>query len=352
MMVIIVGALLLFLYIRRDMLTVDWELAEQYYTVPENLYFQEIWAQNIYTDCRCIITTNDSIYFVGTLQNRGLMSLIRLDLFTGEAQWQTTLPSAEAGLLTHNSQYILLSTTGGKVASPSQAWDTARIIAYDKFSGDQVWSQRIPGTYGVGTAYIIDERVYVLGGYDRTFQLAIETGEILNETKQRVLASQDEQANYFLEFKGIRAVNVKTGETLWFQETPVFPPPQFVGEIIIAGGNRLNLLGRAIALERRTGTVLWQYDNVVSNVAVNNSTVFFLQMDEDAVWDSRYVSDVYLLAVDMKTGSTVASMQFDPPGLTFGNRSFQYDVAVHDNIVLVYLSDGRQLIALRFLPDK
>jgi hypothetical protein len=46
-MVIVVGVFLLFLYIRRDILTVVWEPPEQYYTIPENLYFQEIWAQNI-----------------------------------------------------------------------------------------------------------------------------------------------------------------------------------------------------------------------------------------------------------------------------------------------------------------
>lgn len=351
-LVIIIGAFLLFQYIRNDFLTVDWGPPAQHHTVPQNRYFQELWTQSIFAGCMtCVITIDNNVYFVGTLQSRGLVSLNRLDLLTGEVQWQTTLPSASAALLASNSQYILVSTPGGKVASPTQAWDTARIIAYDSATGDQVWSEKIPGTRGIRTAYFIDESVYALGGYDRAYQLEAESGQILNKTRLELLASQDEQANYLLEFDGLRAVDSNTGETLWFYEGSVYPPPQFMEEIIMAGGGQRNLLGSALALDRRSGDLLWKYENVVSNIAVSNSTIFFLKMDGNAVWDGKYISDVQLLAVDMKTGTLIASMQFTPPSLSFGSRSFQYNVVVHDDVVLVHLADGRQLIALRFLPS-
>lgn len=350
--VVIIGAFLLFQYIRNDFLTVDWGPPEQRHTIPQNDDFQELWTRSIFAGCMtCVITLDNNIYFVGTLQSRGLVSLNRLDLLTGEVQWQTTLPSASAALLASNSQYLLVSTPGGKVASPTQAWDTARIIAYDSATGDQVWSEKIPGTRGISTAYFIDENVYALGGYDRAYQLETESGQILNKTRLELLASQDEQANYFLEFDGLRAVDSNTGETLWFYEGSVYPPPQFVEEIIIAGGGQRNLLGSAIALDRQSGDVLWKYENVVSNIAINDTFAFFLKTNA-RIWGREYLSDAQLLAVDIKTGGLIASLGFEPPDLTSGSGNFLYNIAVHDNIVLVHLADGRQLIALRFSPDK
>lgn len=351
--VTLIGAYFLFQYLKKDFLTVDWGPARQHHAVSQNNHFKELWEQRIFADCMtCVIAANDRVYFVGTLQNPGLMSLTQLDLLTGEVQWQKTLFSDSAALLTANSQYVLVSIPGGKVASPFQSWDTAQIMAYDSITGDQVWSEQIPGTRGISTAYIVDESVYALGGYDKAFQLAIDTGQILNETRLGLLASHDEQTDYFLEFEGLRAVNTKTGESLWFHKGSVYPPPQFLEEIIIAGGSTLNRLGNVTALSRRSGDVLWKYENVISNVAVNDSAVFFLRMGENAVWDGESVSDVQLLVVNMQAGTIIASITFDPPNLTFGSRRFRYNVAVHDDIVSVYLADGRQLVALRFSPDK
>lgn len=349
--IVSVGSLL-FQYIKHDMLLSGGRPREHYHTIPENPHFQEIWTQSIFVECMtCVITANDSVYFAGTLQNNSPMSLNRLDLLTGEVQWQTTLSSARAALLTYNSEYILVSTPGGKVASPNQGWDTARIVAYDSVTGDQVWSERIPGTRGISTAYFLDKSVHALGGYDRAFQLVSETGQVLNETRMGLLASQDEQANYFVEFDGLRAVDSNTGETLWFYEGSVYPPPQFVEEIIVAGGGQRNLLGNAVALDRRSGDLLWKYENVISNIAINDTFAFFLKTDA-RIWGREYFSDAQLLAVDIKTGVLIASLEFDPPGLTSGSGNFLYNVAVHDNTLLVHLADGRQLVALRFSPGK
>lgn len=350
--VTLIGAYFLFQYLKKDFLTVDWGPTRQHYAVSQNNHFKELWEQSIFAGCMtCVIAANDSIYFVGTLQNPGLMSLTQLDLYTGEVQWQKNIFSDSAALLTVNSHYVLVSIPGGKVASPFQSWDTAQIIAYDSVSGDQVWSEKIPGTRGISTAYIVDESVYVLSGNAKAFQLAIDTGQILNETRLGLLASHDEQTNYFLEFEGLRAIDKTTGESIWFHEDFIYPPPQFSEEIIIAGGSTLNRLGNITALSRRSGEVLWRYENVVSNVAVNDSAVFFLRMGENAVWDGESVSNVQLLVVNMQAGTIIASMAFDPPNITFGSRSFQYNIAVHDDVVAVYLADGRQLITLRFSSD-
>ena len=181
--------------------------------------------------------------------------------------------------------------------------------------------------------------------------MVAETGQVLNETRAGLLALQDGQAKYFLEFNGLRAVDSNTDETLWFYEGSVYPPPQFVEEIIMAGGGQRNLLGSAVALDRRSGDLLWKYENVISNIVVNDAFAFFLKTDA-RIWGREYVSDAQLVAVDIKTGVLIASLEFDPPGLTSGSGNFLYNVAVHDNIVLVHLADGRQLIALQFSPDK
>jgi outer membrane protein assembly factor BamB len=342
-------ACLLFQYIRNDMLTVNWGPPLQQYTVPENPYFQKIWSRDGFADCTtCIIAADDSIYLVGALQDGGRLSLSRLDLLTGEVYWQTTFSRSNARLLTYSPQLVLVWVSG---PGSGWAWDSPRIIAYDRATGKEVWAQRFPGARGVRAAYIIDDKLSVSVIQSRNFQLAVDTGEILEQTRLvGLLVAQNEQLKYLLESGEIQAVDVDTDERLWVQRVPA--SPLFVEEIIIAGGNSRNLLGSAIALEQQSGNILWEYERVISSIAVNDSTVFFLQMDEDAIWQNGYMSDVHLLAVDLVTGDIIASMQFDPPGITFGSYGHIYKITASSDLVLVHLADGYQLMALRFSPDE
>jgi hypothetical protein len=53
----------------------------------------------------------------------------------------------------------------------------------------------------------------------------------------------------------------------------------------------------------------------------------------------------------MRTGETIGALSFEPNEIRSGDNHYEYIVSATDDIILVYLGDGRQLIALRFHPD-
>ncbi len=59
-----------------------------------------------------------------------------------------------------------------------------------------------------------------------------------------------------------------------------------------------------------------------------------------------------MIAVDIQTGEVLSTLRFEPSEISSGGGHYEYLVAASDDIVLVYLGDGRQLIALRFSPDE
>jgi outer membrane protein assembly factor BamB len=129
--------------------------------------------------------------------------------------------------------------------------------------------------------------------------------------------------------------------SLWaarFEKT--FQPPVLLNNMLFIREGEGTLLGNVLALNRQTGDTVWETDNnVVSNVAVSDSTAFFL------------TSSAELIAIDVETGQKVGSLQFTN-GETQLGEDRGYFVAASGGNVLVDLGDGRQLFAFRFLADE
>ena len=95
-------------------------------------------------------------------------------------------------------------------------------------------------------------------------------------------------------------------------------------------------IGNIIVLDSSTGDTVWQSDvDVVSNVALDGSTLFFLTPSAE------------LVALDMYTGQVVGSVQFMAPEIQLGEDS-GFFVAAADDTVFTYLGDSRQLFSFHF----
>lgn len=322
--------------------------ASTYHAVPQDPHFETLWSSSVFMECMtCLIAAGDEVYFLGTLKNGSPLTLTSLDLLTGEIRWQTGMPQLWTFLFAHNSEYLFAS-----MPSPNQSWKTGRVTAYDRDEGERVWIQSMPGSKGIRTGYANEEALFVIGEHYRMYRLELESGEITPVRGPGFPAWEKGLIHYLIEPDGIRAVSTKTEETIWFREVPVYPPPLFLEDVTLAGGGKRNLLGRATAIDLGTGDILWEYGKVVSNIAASGSIAFFLKLGEDGGWAREIVSDAWLVAVDVRSGDMLASLQFEPPGIQSGSGNYLYNVAASNDIVLVHLADGRQLFALRLAQQQ
>ncbi len=95
-------------------------------------------------------------------------------------------------------------------------------------------------------------------------------------------------------------------------------------------------IGSVVLLDGDTGETIWQTDNdVISNVAIDKSTAFYLTTSAE------------LVAMDLDTGQITGSVQFMVPEIQFGSDR-GYFVAAADGTVFAYFGDSRQLFSFRF----
>ena len=330
----------------------EWRPAVVKHTVPIDSDFEELWNLTAYIGCKtCLASTESNVYFSGSLENNSREFLVSLDLFTGEIEWQQVLKNRQT-LEGFDSQYIYVNQPATqKIADSTQLWGVGELIAYDIESRDEVWNQKFAGSGGTSVNSIVGDTLIIEAG-SRYYQVDTHTGQQRSGPQHQILLFNREGIQYQRSRgEGLRGIDTEAEEVIWAYKLSRFPQFIFEDEFILIGNAASKEWGGATALNGNTGKILWEQRNVISNIVASNGVAYFIQLEE-GIWGPNRTLDAQLLAIDIQTGETLSTLRFEPSEIRSGHGHYEYLVAASDDIVLVYLGDGRQLIALRFSPDK
>jgi outer membrane protein assembly factor BamB len=147
-----------------------------------------------------------------------------------------------------------------------------------------------------------------------------------------------------VQLHSFQAINQRNGDVVW--QSPfwaVYQSPILSSGILLVRSGTSASEGTIYALDSVTGDVLWEYAGVVSNVAVQDSTAYFL------------TSNAQLLAVNIREGNIVGSVDFGTDKFVLQDEnlfSHGFSVVAINNTVSVHLGDSQQLFAFHFLSDE
>lgn len=324
--------------------------------VPSNPSFTELWTTDSFIQCAsCLIAEDGKVYLLGSLSQDRTPHLIRLDLFTGDVDWEVRLNQDAHGpmLLTTNFIYVGVAGTSN-IGSETQTFGSAQIMALDRNSGDEVWETRIPGANAIGWLAAANQTLFASGNiYFSVTTFHAETGQILESSQNELVLFDDGAVRYAAEPNGtLTAWDSQQNNVLWQRDEPItgFHFDAAHNLVLIKTGD--NVSGKVVAVDSHTGQLLWQKNRVLS-MASDGSFVYLLTLlDSPLGWGGDNVIDAQLLALDIQSGALLGEFTFDPPGIQSGYGNYGYSVAAAQNIVLVYLGDGRQLFALQFDPPE
>jgi outer membrane protein assembly factor BamB len=144
----------------------------------------------------------------------------------------------------------------------------------------------------------------------------------------------------------IRAVNGRTNTVVWdrnvaerLNKEGVYFAPLLDNGVIVGRTGRQNS-GRVYALNSENGHILWaSEERVLGNIVANRGVTFYVT--EQAV----------LRAVNSRTGEIIASLAFIPEIASDEamDTHYAYNIAINDDIVLMYMGNSKQLFAFRFV---
>ncbi len=326
------------------------------HTVPLNPSFIELWTTNSFIQCAsCLIVDEGKVYLLGSMSQDRTPYLIRLDLFTGDVDWQVRLDQNARGpmLLTTNFIYVGVEGTQ-KIGSETQTAGSAQIVAFNRNSGAEVWTADIPGANVILSLAAANETLFAMGNvYLTVTTLHAETGQRQESTRTEMVFFDDGAVRYAAEPNGtLTAWDSQQNNILWRWDDPVtgFHFDATHNIVLLKTGD--NIAGKAAAVDSYTGQLLWQ-NNRVLNMVADGSVVYLLTLlDSPLGWGGDNVIDAQLLALDIQSGALLGEFTFDPPGIQSGSGNYGYYIAAAPNIILVYLGDGRQVFALQFAPPE
>lgn len=304
-----------------------------------NVYMSDPGKGEIY-----LTATDGNAFLIGSLDANRLESLIKIDMETGQVEWEKTLRRSflnrGVSQIASNDNLVFVGMDGTQKINGETRWGAASIRAYDPRSSEKIWSQRIGGARSISTIVVTGSMLNIDGSYSsKSSYLDAQTGDIVN-TPNAVdgfyLFTND--GLYIDQLDSFRARDVKTNAIVWekrinasVRRSPILAE----GSLLLRTGETF---GQAISLDARTGQLLWEYEDVISNIAVANSAAFFLTRAGE------------LLAVDIQSGAILAEVSFETAKFQDIER-FGYYVAAWEDEVLVNLGDGRQLFAFHFTPN-
>lgn len=337
--------------------------------------FEEIWqiapmfagnssnAASVY-----LSASGEDLYLLGSFDSGVAASFYALDISTGTTKWQISpdklaMFSPAPNLVASNESFVYLGYPGGGKIQGDTEIGAAKIVAYDKETGDEVWSQTIGGARDIFSLNVMESYISAVGSTSSHFFLIdAYTGDIIDKSR-KVTENGREAHPIFIDdnieyadilCEAIQATNLETGQLLW--RTPYdfcISNPVIVTEdalIIMPSGN----YGYVFALDKLTGKIIWRYDDspIVSNITLGES------LDDHLVYFLTF--DSKLLALDANSGDVVGEIQFAPvknsstdfhykPEAVFNRYPFY--VTSSNDIVSVFWGDSRQLLAFRYMPN-
>lgn len=297
-----------------------------------------------------LIAASDKLFMYGnfhSLKSR----LLQIEPTTGELINDETpgflaLPLSFGTIeeIAHDSTNIYLGYSGGK-SLPDSTIAAGGIAAYDINSGNIAWATKVPGMRDVdslivGSGFVATayHKQYLLSAFDGSIVQAFEQVESFPHItpiafwywrgvlSEKSFSEQDDLQN--LDFWRVKLRDVKQS-------------PLILNDAVLVRADSGDSFGQIKVLDRDTGEIVWEMleNNVISNVAVSDSTAFFLTFSAE------------LIAIDVKTGQNVGSIQFTNGNIQLGeDRGFF--VAANEGNVFVYFGDSRQLFAFHFFPNQ
>ncbi len=252
---------------------------------------------------------------------------------TGEIAWQEN-KSANGGLLASTPNGVLVADYGQSL------WN--HLTKYDLRSGDLIWRQYFLDTNPTHLVFFNNQIQLITYKPGDNLWLLDTDGNILKKiTRSDVFLITSDVT--FTDETGIRARRTDTNEIIWeYTDMGRLPFNPVVTQDKIFVRSDIHL-GIAYALNRKTGRLLWQVRDIVSNsnlaLSPEKHRVYALRKDGD------------LLAIDENTGVIKVVARFSSPlFLANINRIEQtYELAYdqEQHILLVSLGDGHQLLAFR-----
>ncbi|WP_420628305.1 PQQ-binding-like beta-propeller repeat protein [Candidatus Leptofilum sp.] len=253
----------------------------------------------------------------------------------------------------YNSNFLYLGYDGPGKALEGTTAGAGGVAAYKINSGEISWTRQISGTRGIHSL-VANENIIAFdgGGFsDWRYLISSQTGEIIAKQNKREFhklnleISPSNFAYWYLHlFTNEDAPSQDTdlqALTFWSEKFDnVFQPPLLADNSVLLRKDDGTMPGTVIALHPETGMPLWQTNqNVISNVAIADSTAFFL------------TDSAELVAYNIESGQQIGSVQFSGETVLL-EADRGYFVAAGGENVFVYFGDGRQLFAFHFIGQE
>lgn len=326
------------------------------HTVPSNPSFTQSWTTDSFIPCAsCLIAEDGKVYLLGSLSQDRTPHLIRLDLFTGDVDWEVRLDQNAHGPMLLTTHFIYVGVAGtSNIGSETQTFGSAQIMALDRNSGDEVWETRIPGANSIVWLAAANETLFAVGNiYFAVTTLHAETGQRQESSQNELVLFDDGAVRYAAEPNGtLTAWDSQQNNVLWQWDDPItsFHFDTTHNIVLLKTGD--NVSGKVAAVDSHTGQLLWQKKRVLSMTSDGSFVYLLTLLDSPLGWGGDNVIDAQLLALDIQSGALLGGFTFDPPGIQSGYGNYDYSVTAGQNIVLIYLGDGRQLFTLKFTPPE
>jgi outer membrane protein assembly factor BamB len=255
--------------------------------------------------------------------------IVCLDSETGEVKWKSE--SARNGILATTSEGVFVAYTG----FPS------RLSKYDLQSGNLTWREDFYDSNPIGMLFFDNQIQLITWKPGRKLRLFDTDGNALKVISDTQAFLMTPEVSYN-SGTGIQAVQTDTNKVLWDHlDAGVAFIPIFTQDKIFCSSESDS--GIAYALDRETGNLLWQVNDIVYD-----STIAYSQ-EKQLVYVLRNNGD--LLAIDENTGKiNIVAIFSSAPFLLNIDGTVQayrltYDYEQH--VLLVSLGDSHQLFAFR-----
>jgi outer membrane protein assembly factor BamB len=229
------------------------------------------------------------------------------------------------------------------------AFGAVKIKAYQPESGHLAWTQTVKGAESINSLMVTSTTISVDGDSSANYYLFdAQSGQIIDTRYKKdtnfLWFSRDDILYQRVQLHSFQAIDSKTDAIVW--QSPfwaVYQSPVFSSGILLMRSGASTSVGNIYALDSVTGDILWEFADVVGNVAAQNSTAYFL------------TSNARLLAVNIRTGSILGVVDFGTDKFVLQDDNLflhGFSVAAIGGVVIVHLGDSQQLFAFHFSSDE
>ncbi|MDA0245251.1 MAG: hypothetical protein OT477_17690 [Chloroflexi bacterium] len=321
-----------------------WGTAVYAREIANNSGFQPIWTTNqiyIPTDeLSSPLFAGKAIYFFGTTDACQTMAVAKIDLATGAILDNDVipLPSHNGIAMVYSPDHIFIGHHGTGKAIDSSLEGAGGIMAYDIDQEVVSWREIISGTRQIQSLFANSHQVAIDSDFARRYYLLdSQTGAIVETyaTTGPYYQAGGNMGFWFSDDKSTPAVDFWAARLSNVWQNPV----------ILADGDMLirtregHVQGQIKRIDSQTGDTIWELNQLVlSNVVASPSAFFYLSPSAE------------LIAADLNTGQTIASVTFTPAQVQLGEDRGFYVATNESNQIFVYFGDSRQLFAFQFTP--